>query len=89
MYALLLAPGDGGNSVVMDSVAFDKFWATVAPFQIPGNQSFTLPNYPTFFTMTQPKYLSTVPRDNIYRQFLSLWFITVHPYPLPCLLQSQ
>lgn len=78
---MLLALGDGGNSVVMDSVAFDKFWATVAPFQIPGNQSFTPPNYPTFFTMTQPKYLSTVPRDNIYRQFLSLWFITVQPYP--------
>ena len=83
IYVSLLAPGDGGNTLVMDSVAFDKFWATVAPFRVPGNQSFTPPNYPTFFTMTQPKYLSTVPRDNIYRQFLSLWFITVHPCPHP------
>ena len=68
----------------MDSFAFDKFWAMVAPFEMPsGSQSFTPPDYPTFFTTTQPKYLSTVPRDNIYRQFLSLWFITVRPLALP------
>ena len=64
--------------VVIDTFAFDKFWATVAPLEISGNSTFVPPHYPTFFTMTQPKYLSTVPRDNIYRQFASLWFITVH-----------
>lgn len=68
----------------MDSFAFDKFWASVAPLQISGNATFVPPDYPTFFTMTQPKYLSTIPRDNIYRQFLSLWFITVCPW-IPCL----
>ena len=67
--------------IVMDTVAFDKFWATVAPLEIPGNSTFTPPHYPTFFTTTQPKYLSTIPRDNIYRQFASLWFITVRVAP--------
>lgn len=63
--------------IVMDTLVFDKFWATVAPLNIPGNTTYTPPQYPTFFTTTQPKYLSSVPRDNIYRQFGSLWFITV------------
>jgi len=61
---------------VMDTLAFDKFWATVAPLNVPGNQTFTPPNYPTFFTMTQPKLFSSIPRDNLFRQFASLWFIT-------------
>jgi len=66
---------------VMDSFAFDKFWATVAPLEFSANATLVPPHYPTFFTTTQPIYLSTIPRDNIYRQFFSLWFITVHtPY---------
>jgi hypothetical protein len=62
---------------VMDSFAFDKFWATVAPLELSANATLVHPHYPTFFTTTQPIYLSTIPRDNIYRQFFSLWFITV------------
>ena len=65
----------------MDTFAFDKFWATVAPLESSGNSSFVAPHYTTFFNMTQPKFLSTVPRDNVYRQFASLWFITVTPLP--------
>lgn len=70
---------------MIDTFAFDKFWATVAPLEIAGNSTFIPPQYPTFFTTTQPKYLSTIPRDNIYRQFASLWFITVPP-PLKSIL---
>ena len=66
----------------MDTFAFDKFWATVAPLESSGNSSFVAPHYTTFFNMTQPKFLSTVPRDNVYRQFASLWFITVTPLRL-------
>lgn len=55
-------------------------WATVAPLEIPGNSTFIAPYYTTFFTLTsEPRYLSTIPRDNIYRQFFSLWLITVLP----------
>jgi hypothetical protein len=67
----------------MDSFAFDKFWATVAPLSMPSNASFVPPHYPTFFTVTQPVHLSTIPRDNMFRQFASLWFITVILLPLP------
>src|SRR5208282_5546404 len=63
----------------MDTFAFDKFWATVAPLEISANSTFIPPHYPTFFTMTQPKYLSIIPRDNIYRLFASFWFIPVPP----------
>jgi hypothetical protein len=62
--------------VVMDTYAFDAFWSTVAPFPTFGNETMS-PHYETFFSFCQPKYLSTIPRDNIYRQFISLWFITV------------
>jgi hypothetical protein len=65
----------------MDSVAFDRFWATVAPLSMPSNASFVPPHYPTYFTVTQPIHLSTIPRDNIFRQFVSLWFITVISSP--------
>jgi len=65
----------------MDFFAFDKMWATIAPLEMAGNSTFMTPHYPTFFTLTsEPLYLSTIPRDNIYRQFFSLWLITV-PFP--------
>jgi hypothetical protein len=66
----------------MDRFAFDKMWATIAPLEISGDLTFIPPHYPTFFTLTaEPKYLSTIPRDNIFRQFVSLWLITVLPLP--------
>ena len=64
-------------TLVMDAVAFDRFYAYIAPLEIASNASFVPPHIPTFFTTMQPKYLSSIPRDNIYRQFVSLWFITV------------
>jgi hypothetical protein len=64
----------------MDTYAFDKFWATVAPLGVQNDQSTIPPHYPTFFTSTQPTYLSSIPRENPFRQFASLWFVTVFPW---------
>jgi Delta7-sterol 5-desaturase len=65
------------NPSVMDTYAFDRFWARVAPLNLYGNDTLLSAHHDTFFSACQPRYLSTVPRDNIYRQFASLWFITV------------